>query len=116
LKQQLVNSGILGNADVQVINFDENLFKELSDLPPEALTALSQQYPSLEKSKRSVKNILILKNSQRPKRTNRSRRLVMIVTETDSFIYNPRKKFISRVATTSVPVQRALELSHHHHY
>ncbi|CAG7827134.1 unnamed protein product [Allacma fusca] len=37
----------MGNADIQVINFDENLFKELGDLPPEALAALGQQSAGL---------------------------------------------------------------------
>jgi len=130
----------------QVINFNENMFRELGDLPPEAIAALQAQtggspgsvhnnspslwggdsmslpgganLSTLMGHTRSLRSVLVVKNSLRPKRGGRQRRYVLFVTNTeDVLLYDPKNKSIRRVGTTSSKpvISRAIELSHHNH-
>ncbi|CAL8108499.1 unnamed protein product [Orchesella dallaii] len=139
LRNQLVQSGILGNADVQVINYSENLFKELGELPPEALAAYQAHTTSdnpnpsdqlwsgsqvslgathlsdLLPQSRSIRSVLVIKNSLRPKRGGRQRRVVLLITDkNDVLLYRPKDKSIRRIGDTSNPViSRAINHTHH---
>lgn len=136
---------------LQVINYSENLFKELSDLQPEALAAfqahtgnqgqhkqLDSNSPassndqsvwsgsqvslsntdlsSLMPSGRSLRSVLVVKNSLRPKRGGRQRRVVLLITNKDDvLLYKPKDRSLKRIGdTNSKPVIKgAIELSNH---
>lgn len=75
-------------------------------------TDLSSIFPS----GRSLRSILVVKNSLRPKRGGRQRRVVLLITEKDDvLIYKPKDRSLKRVGdTTSNSVIRgAIELANH---
>lgn len=129
------------------------MFKELGDLPPEAMAAFqahtgnqgqskqmdsessaspspaeqsvwsgsqvsltNTDLSSLLPSGRSLRSILVVKNSLRPKRGGRQRRVVLLITDKDDVLmYKPKDRSLKRIGdTTSNSVIRgAIELSNH---
>lgn len=71
---------------------------------------------SILPSGRSLRSILVVKNSLRPKRGGRQRRVVLLITDKDDvLLYRPKDRSLKRIGdTTSNPVIRgAIELSNH---
>lgn len=67
-------------------------------------------------SGRSLRSILVVKNSLRPKRGGRQRRVVLLITDKDDvLLYRPKDRSLKRIGdTTSKPVIKgAIELSNH---
>ena len=105
---------------LQVINYDQNLFKDLTNLPSAAIESFQESdditklLASSVSTNRPVRNILIVNESSRslrPKRKEESNKLLLFIEDQKTLIFDPKKR--STVTVENKYIQNAIDYTHH---
>ncbi len=84
------------------------MFKELGELPAEALESLSSDLS------RPVRQVIVVNEVGKDRRKRGSReQVVLLLGEGSALLYRSRTKGLSRLDPTAPLLQRAIEYSHH---